>query len=82
MLINIYIHICTYTSELLYVADTLWELSHPGYNAENIKTNDFSKILGAAGFIFHLIQLELIPNNQTYSGDKELTQYFIRLGQL
>jgi len=23
-------------------------------------------------------QLELIPNNQTYSGDKELTQYFIR----
>ena len=24
------------------------------------------------------LQLELIPHNQTYSGDKELTQYFIR----
>ena len=30
-------------------------------------------------FLQFFLQLELIPNNQTYSGDKDLTQYFIRL---
>ena len=29
-------------------------------------------------FFTSTLQLSLIPNNQTYSGDRELTQYFIR----
>ena len=40
---------------------------HNKYKIQNLKNT-----------IKIIVQLALIPSNQTYSGDRELTQYFIR----